>query len=645
MIKYFLLFFIGFAFSILLTPWVRSAARRLGAIDPPNERKVHGSPIPRLGGLAIFIPFHLGLLLSYSFDFFSFPSNFLTRIHFEWLFIASLLAFGVGLMDDIRKIPPSVKFSFQVMAGLIVAVTSYRIESISWPLGTLQLGILSIPITVLWIVGITNAINLLDGLDGLAAGTSLIVCFTMFGVSLHDQNIGIALLSLLLAGSILGYLKYNFHPASIFLGDSGSYFLGFILSILSLSSGLKGTTTFAILIPIMILGLPIMDTFLSMLRRVLKSLHIFTIDSQKNILKFFYVNGKSIVTADRDHIHHRLLKLGLTHRNAVFFLYGVTLLLGVATFSSVYLRDVNQALIVAAIAVLSYIGIKKLGYTEIQLLQNGTFLPFFSSPLVSGKTFKFMIDTASISLAYYTAFLLRFEGSIPPPMKKYYLSTIPLILIVRMVSFYLLGIYEGPWRHIGVADFLKILRASVLGCLATALILWTVPFFGVFSWSILFIDFNFLFILMIGTRGSFRILEHLYLTHENGAKRVLIYGLGRSSMDALQEFIRNPGLHLNPIGFIDDTYRNLKKRINGYPVLGSLDSLESILDKISITEIIIPCSGVSEEKLDRLFRICAAHHISLRRYQTRFEEIFSEQEKTFLEQKKELSRSYEHMLN
>jgi UDP-N-acetylmuramyl pentapeptide phosphotransferase/UDP-N-acetylglucosamine-1-phosphate transferase len=645
MTKYFLLFLVGFIFSILLTPWVRSAARRFGAIDPPGERKVHGTPIPRLGGLAIFISFHLGLLLSYSFDFFSYPPNFLTRIHFGWLFIASLLAFGVGLVDDIRKIPPSVKFSFQVMAGFIVAVTSYRIESISWPLGTLQLGILSIPITVLWIVGITNAINLLDGLDGLAAGTSLIVCFTMFGISLHDQNIGIALLSLLLAGTILGYLKYNFHPASIFLGDSGSYFLGFLLSILSLSSGLKGTTTFAILIPIMTLGLPIMDTFLSMVRRVLKSLHIFTVDNQKNILKFFYMNGKSIATADRDHIHHRLLKLGLTHRNAVFFLYGVTLLLGGTTFSCVYFRDANQALIVAAIAVLSYIGIKKLGYSEIQLLQNGTFLSLYSSPLVCGKTFKFMIDTASISLSYYLAFLLRFEGTISPTVKQYYLSTIPVILIAKMVAFYLLGIYEGPWRYIGVADFLKMLKASVLGCLAAALILWTLPFFGVFSWSVLLIDFNLLFILMIGTRGSFRILEHLYLAHENGARRVLIYGLGRSSMDAFQEFIRNPGLHLNPIGFIDDTYKNLKKRINGYPVLGSLDSLESILDKNSIAEVIIPCTGVSEEKLDRLFRICTAHRIPLRRYQTGFEEIISEQRNTFLEEKKEPSRSYEQMVS
>ena len=645
MIKYLALFLVGFLFSILLTPMVRSAARRLGAIDPPDERKVHDTPTPRLGGLAIFMSFHLGLLLSYSFDFFSFPQHLLPQIHFEWLFVASLLVFVVGLMDDIRKIPPSIKFSFQVMAGLIVAVTSYRIESISFPFGTIQLGIFSIPITVLWIVGITNAINLLDGLDGLASGTSLIVCFTMFGISLHGQNVGIALVSLLLAGSILGYLKYNFYPASIFLGDSGSYFLGFILSILSLSSGLKGTTTFAILIPIMILGLPIMDTLLSMLRRVLKSLHICTFDNRKNILKFFYLNGKSIVTADRDHIHHRLLKMGLTHRNAVFFLYGITLLLGASTFSSVYFRDANQALIVAAIAVVSYIGIKKLGYSEIQLLQNGTFLPIFSSPLVSGKTFKVLIDTVSISLSYYLAFLLRFEGAIPPPIKKYYFSTIPLILIVRMVSFYLLGIYEGPWRYISVADFLRILRASGLGCLATALILWTIPFFGVFSWSVLLIDFNLLFIFMIATRGSFRILEHLYLTHENGAKRVLIYGLGRSSMDVLQEFIRNPGHHLNPIGFIDDTYRNFKKRINGYPVVGSLDSLESLLDKNLVKEIIIPCTGVSEEKLDHLFRICTSHHISLRRYQTRFEEIFSEQGNTFLEQKKEPPRNYEHMLN
>jgi UDP-GlcNAc:undecaprenyl-phosphate GlcNAc-1-phosphate transferase len=621
MLKYLILFTITFLFSLFLTPLVRFFARRLGALDLPEERKVHSKPTPRLGGVSIFLSFYVVLLISSKFDFFYIPKDFFAIHNYGWLAAASAIVLGLGAFDDFRRIPPGIKFFFQIIAGLIVAFTSYRISVITSPFGTFQLGIWAVPVTILWVIAITNAINLVDGLDGLAAGTSLIVCLSMFGICILNGNVMVALISVILAGGILGFLRYNFHPASIFLGDSGAYFLGFMLSILSLMSNLKGTTTFAILIPIIALGLPIMDTLVSMLRRLLHSLHIMAVDRDKNILKFLFINGKSIIKADRNHIHHRLLQMGFTQRNAVIILYVITLLLGGIAFSSVYFRDVNQALLITAIAIASYIGVRKLGYNEIQFLRNGVLLPLFDSSLASRGLVKIFVDMGLIALSYYLAFLLRFEGRFVANVKEYYLSTIPVVLSAKLLVFSLAGLYDGPWRYINVDDFLRIIKAIAFGCAATAFALWMIPSLEVISWAAIFIDFNLLFLFLIGARSSFRVLEHLHLSTNHHGKKVLIYGLGPSGVHALNEFINNRRLNLSPVGFIDDDERNQGKKVSGCPVVGTLQSLESIIQKNSISEVILSEDNIPKEKLDRLYQICSVHRISLRRLQTRLEEI------------------------
>jgi UDP-GlcNAc:undecaprenyl-phosphate GlcNAc-1-phosphate transferase len=621
MLKYLILFLIALVSSLFLTPVVRSAARKLRALDLPGGRKVHDQPIPRLGGISIFVTFNLSLLITYQFDFFYFPVDFLRVINYGWLLVASGIVLGVGVVDDLRRIPPSIKFFFQIIAGLIVALTCCKIEGISLPFGSISLGIWSIPVTVIWVVAITNAINLLDGLDGLAAGTSFIVCLATFGISLFNQNIGISLVSVILAGSIFGFLKYNFHPASIFLGDSGAYFLGFILSVLPLMSSLKGTTTIAILIPILALGLPIMDTALSMFRRLLKSLHILDVDRDKNVVKFFFLDGWSIFKADRDHIHHRLLQMGFTQKKAVAFLYIVSLILGGLAFSSVYFKNINYALFLATIGIASYIGIKKLGYTEIQFLRNGTLLPLFDAPGFNFKILRIFVDMAFIALAYYLALLLRFEGGFDPSIKEYYVKTIPLVLPVKLGIFYISSLYKGAWRYTGVSDLIKILKAVALGCILSAMLLWIIPGYGVISRAVFIIDFNLLFFFLIGERSSFRILEHLYLSKNHRGRKILIYGVGKGSVHALNEFINNPRLDLSPVGFIDEDERNKGKQVNGYPVLGSLDSLEAILKKNSISEIVVTSDNISEDRMERLSQICYSYQISLRRFQTRLEEI------------------------
>ena len=621
MLKYLILFLIATAFSLLLTPLLRSFAIKVGAMDIPSERKIHDQPTPRLGGLSIFISFNLILLIASQIGFFHFPPHFLREIKFGWLLVASAIVLGLGAVDDFRRMPVSIKFFFQIIAGLIVALTIYKIEAINLPFGTIHLGSWSIPVTVFWVVAITNAINLLDGLDGLAAGTTFIVCAAVFGISLLGQNIGIAIFSVILAGNILGFLKYNFHPASIFLGDSGAYFLGFILSILSLQGSLKGTTTIAILIPIIALGLPIIDTILAMFRRLLKSLHIMEIDQEKNVVKFFYLDGWSMFRADREHIHHRLLQIGFTQRKAVMVLYGVSLILGGLALSSVYFQNINYALLLTAIGVASYIGISKLGYSEVQILSNGALLPLFNTPMVNRRILRVFVDMAIISFSYYFSFLLRNEGDFTP-VKNYYLSTLPLVLTTKILIFYFVGLYKGAWRYTNISDLMRMVRAVVLGCIASALLLWLIPGFGITSRAALIIDFNLLLFFVVGARSSFRILEHLQVTknHLQG-RNVLIYGVGKGGVYALREFLHNPNLDLSPVGFIDDDLRNQGKQVNGYPVLGTIDSIEGILEKNSISEVIVTSDHIPKEKLDRLSQICSSHQISLRRFQTRLEDI------------------------
>jgi UDP-GlcNAc:undecaprenyl-phosphate GlcNAc-1-phosphate transferase len=345
------------------------------------------------------------------------------------------------------------------------------------------------------------------------------------------------------------------------------------------------------------------------------------IDEEKNEVKFFFLDGFSMFRADRNHIHHRLLQMGLTQRKAVILLYAISLILGGLAFSSVYFKNINYALFLTTIGLASYIGVKKLGYSEIQILRNGALLPLFDAPVVNIRILRFFVDMAFIALSYYLAFLLRFEGTFEPSMKEYYLTTIPVVLIIKMGVFYLSGLYKGAWRYTSVSDVVKMLKAVSLGCFVSALVVWAIPGYGVISLSVLVIDFNILFFLVTGARTSFRVLEHFHISNNHHGRKVLIFGVDKSSVQALNEFVKNPRLDLSPVGFIDEDEKNKGKQVSGYPILGSIDSLENILKNNSISDVIVTSNNVSEEKLDRLSQICNHHHISLRRFQTHLEDI------------------------
>lgn len=337
-------FLVAFAVSVVATFVARSAARFWGIVDRPDGfRKMHSRATPRLGGVAIFIGFVAPVAALY----FVYRNAVSEMLYQRPLLLAGLLgggavALGMGVVDDVRNLPARWKLLLQVVAACIAFAAGIAIKSVSNPFGEpIVLGLLSFPFTVFWFVACMNAINLLDGLDGLAAGISLFVTVTMFLVALIFRNTFSMLLLSSLGGATLGFLLFNFHPARIFLGDSGSMFLGFMVGSLALLGSQKAEAATALFIPIVALGLPILDTSLAIVRRWARRL--------------------PLSAADNQHIHHVLLSWGLTQRQAVLILYVICLVLGGAALIVALGQDETIVLVLGALGVIAFVCIRVLG--------------------------------------------------------------------------------------------------------------------------------------------------------------------------------------------------------------------------------------------------------------------------------------------
>lgn len=283
--------------SLIITPLVRKAAIALGAVDKPNERRVNIKPVPTMGGIAIFISFFLTTI-------FLLP---IPNQEILPLFFGACVILITGMVDDAKGLTPRVKVLGILVAGLIVYYFGdIQLNMITLPFfGEWHFGSFSLPVTLFWILAITNAVNLIDGLDGLASGVSMIALTTMGIIGyffLTVDSMAVPIMIFVLVASIAGFLPFNFYPAKMFLGDTGALFLGFMISVMSLQ-GLKNATLITLILPVIILGIPITDTIYAMIRRML--------------------NKQSIATPDKLHIHHRLMSLGLTHRQTVLAIYSL----------------------------------------------------------------------------------------------------------------------------------------------------------------------------------------------------------------------------------------------------------------------------------------------------------------------------------
>lgn len=321
-------FFVAAILSLVFTPFVRKWSMKVGLVDiPKDERRIHKTPIPLGGGLAIY----LSLVLT----FFIFMP--LTKENMSFL-IGSTIIVSTGLYDDKYNMSPKAKFLMQILAALALIIGGVRIDFFTNPFygrePLIYLELLSIPITMFWVVGITNTINLIDGLDGLACGISGIASISLMFVAFRYQNMGMAILASILSGSCLGFLPFNFNPAKIFMGDTGALLLGFGLSFLTIEGAMKSVAIIAIFIPVLILGVPIFDTAFVMIRRRL--------------------SGKSIVQADRGHLHHRLLYSGLSQRQTVISLYGISILFGI--IGNIISKLHAQNALIVSIIIIAFVG-------------------------------------------------------------------------------------------------------------------------------------------------------------------------------------------------------------------------------------------------------------------------------------------------
>jgi len=344
---YFFYFSAALMLAALLVPMMRSVSFAFGAVDDGKGRRVHTGIVPRLGGIGIFVSFLLPAVFSLTrgeWDLF--------HLRIAGIIAASLIVFLTGVWDDIKGARVRNKLAAETIAATLVYTVGVRITEVSNPFhGVISLGWMSFPVTVLWIVVITNAFNLIDGMDGLAAGTGLLIIATLFALSGDDLHL--RLMFLIMAGSLAGFLFYNFPPASIFMGDSGSLFVGFFLGCISIVSSQKATAMATIMVPLLAFSLPLMDMLYAVMRR--------------------YYRGIPLGEADREHIHHKLLHKGFSKKKALFFLYMVNVIVMVSVLLLVRNQQQVDFLGLLLIAAAAVAGLRLLGYLEFSRFFRETF--------------------------------------------------------------------------------------------------------------------------------------------------------------------------------------------------------------------------------------------------------------------------------
>jgi UDP-GlcNAc:undecaprenyl-phosphate GlcNAc-1-phosphate transferase len=338
------IFTLALIISLSVTPIVKKVAVKHNLVDIPDERRIHSKAIPRIGGIAIYIAFFSPFL-----SFFLFSTTLtdllISSKQILTLVLGASLVFGMGLWDDMLNLKPSIKFLIQLISALIAYWGGMCIHEFRLPWGgSISLGWFSLPATVFWFLVVINGINFIDGLDGLAAGVTLFVSLVLLVLCVTDKNFMTALGFAALSGATLGFLRYNFNPASIFMGDSGSYLLGYMLAGMAILGSVKSQATVAILIPIIAMGVPVLDVLFSPIRR--------------------FLLGRKVFTPDKEHLHHRLLALGLSQRLVVSILYGATILMGILSILLVNIKDEQAALILFLLGAAVILGMSRLGYFE-----------------------------------------------------------------------------------------------------------------------------------------------------------------------------------------------------------------------------------------------------------------------------------------
>jgi UDP-GlcNAc:undecaprenyl-phosphate/decaprenyl-phosphate GlcNAc-1-phosphate transferase len=575
-------FLAALAISLVATPLCRLLARRWGFVAKPREERWHRQPTAMFGGVAIALTtLLLGLTMS--------PD---ARV---WqLMGCGFLMAAFGLLDDVLPLKASTKLIAQILLASALVFFGLRLHWTGSMVGDAML-------TLFWIVGITNGFNLLDNMDGLCAGTTLIAgLFLLIGIVHQSGSTPSAAYLTALLGATTGFLVYNVHPASIFMGDTGSLFLGLNLAALTLVHGQAGVRSTGIVSivagPVLLLLIPIFDTTLVTVMRLL--------------------SGRRPSQGGRDHSSHRLVAIGLPESTAVAVLWALAIFGGVIALS-LQMADQSWSWLPVSIFVLAMIifavylaRIRVYADTEIENAQASRLTPLLADFMYKRRVAEVLLDLCLIPVAYSSAYHLRFpEPAVLAVNYPFFIESLPIVVACQLIALFVVGGYRGTWRFFGLMDAIVFAKGVLLGTAAAIITLVFMYHFASYSREVFVIYAALIMLLLVGTRASFRVVGEFILRHDTAGERCVIYGTGGATLSTIREAFGD--VRLKIVGFIDDDPAHQNTRVVGYSVLGDYAQLVSMIERHEVDCVVVNSRLVAVERLQELERQCAAHEVDL----------------------------------
>ncbi len=589
----FLIPIIAFIISLITTWFIKEVCIYHGLVEMPQKNRWHKKPVAKFGGIAIYFSFIVSVFLIREIN---------STIIF--LLIGSGIIFLLGLIDDIKTVNPTIKLFTQILLSVLSYYFGFQFFHFA-P------AYISFPLTILWYVGIINAMNLLDNMDGLSSGIAAIITLVIAISAYLNQNILLMELSLITMCICLGFLVFNFNPAKIFMGDAGSMLIGFLLGSLSLFAVNYRTSNLAItlFLPIMFMAIPIFDTSLVTISRLL--------------------NRRKISIGGKDHSSHRLVQLGLSERKAVSFLYIISVFIGFSAlafqlmeiqlwFSGVVLIAISMFFLAVFLTkVKTYPVLSDLPKTEkqqdTQAIRWKTNKNYFSVNL--RQSIEMLIDIILITFSYTVAYILRYENSISINHWEIYSITLPVVILSQIFTLSIFRVYRGVWQYIGIPNLLKIFNSILVSFIIIFL------YFGLFihhldySSSVLVIYLLLITLLLSASRLFYRLISVFFTgqSDKNNTKNILIYGAGDGGNEVLRSIMNNMSLNYNIIGFIDDDIHKKNLTVLGIPILGGHQELSRIVKEENIDEVIISIQSSTNDEMEKIYTICRKTNVSFKR--------------------------------
>ena len=587
---------VALATSVVLTPVVRGLAIKAGMVAQPKNDRWHKRPTALLGGVSIALSVALTWVLF---------AGSLPTVSEGWIVLGGSLFLGlVGFVDDVVHIKPYQKLICQLAASALVIWGGLTLP---WTSSDQ----FNIAITFFWLVGITNAINLLDNMDGLAAGVSATAAvFLAIHLAQNGQPQEAMMLGVL-AAALVGFLFYNSNPASVFMGDAGSMFIGFFLASAALMSatGVRSRSFLVVLaVPVLVLFIPIFDTTLVTILRKLA--------------------GRPASQGGRDHTSHRLVALGLSERRAVWLLYGLAIASGMLAVAVNHLNWATSVAVIAGFVILLsllgiYLGnVRVYDESELAAARQRPMISFIVDLSYKRRVFEVLLDLCLIMIAFYTATVLL-DGPVRTAGQWSALSVVSVLVIAQLSAMLVTGSYRGLWRYVSIDNLVVYAKASVLG----TVVAWVVLRYAVrveqLKPAVFALDAVLLFIMVAASRATFRLFRHFIPVHHRpNARKALIFGAGDGGEILLRELQNNRSLGLTPIGFIDDDSFKSGRNIHGVPVhLATPNGVAAICKSSGADEVVLSTTKLSSERLQDLVQACTEAGVVCRRMSIQLEEI------------------------